>query len=340
MRRLLRVAWPVFTAGVIASCFGVDMGGGNAFTCAKDADCLSGRTCSSEGFCVGAASDAGGDAAVDSGGDAGQDADGGPADGDAGCAPETNNQLCARLGKTCGPVTANDNCGQQRVVPSCGQCNQPELCAANDRPNKCSVPSSCQRLPPGSASAVYTLQPTAADATFSAYCDTVTDGGGWMLVHTKGTPAFSPWSMQESTACSSSGTADCAARVPSAVTWTHALWRFAENNNVWVKWDRSAHADFASFLEGGAVSLSGAPVGGFTRNVNGVSTGPSTINEFWYSGGGYVSEVLAAGSDQWLNLWNGADSTNNYTSCEDGSLCGTKCVGGYCSASPVWLMVR
>ncbi len=46
------------------------------------------------------------------------------------CTPETDAELCARLSKTCGEVTAGDNCGTQRTVASCGTCTAPETCGA------------------------------------------------------------------------------------------------------------------------------------------------------------------------------------------------------------------
>lgn len=41
---------------------------------------------------------------------------------------ETDAQLCARLGKTCGQVTGLDNCGVSRTVLSCGTCPDGQTC--------------------------------------------------------------------------------------------------------------------------------------------------------------------------------------------------------------------
>lgn len=74
--------------------------------------------------------------AADAGSDAGPGADGGePADagppGDAGtCVPETDQALCARLGRTCGEYGGFDNCGASRVVPTCGTCDGGLTCRA------------------------------------------------------------------------------------------------------------------------------------------------------------------------------------------------------------------
>ena len=44
------------------------------------------------------------------------------------CIPETNTALCARLGKNCGSIVANDNCGVFRTVVTCGTCMAPQSC--------------------------------------------------------------------------------------------------------------------------------------------------------------------------------------------------------------------
>jgi YVTN family beta-propeller protein len=81
------------------------------------------------------------------GGNAGFGGTGG-AGGVGGCIPEPETSFCARLGKNCGTVTANDTCGARRTVPSCGTCNYPQTCGTN---NVCScAPESdaalCSRL--------------------------------------------------------------------------------------------------------------------------------------------------------------------------------------------------
>jgi hypothetical protein len=49
---------------------------------------------------------------------------------DAGCTPETDAQMCARLGKNCNAISESDNCGQPRSIPSCGECTGAEVCGA------------------------------------------------------------------------------------------------------------------------------------------------------------------------------------------------------------------
>ncbi|MDO8640795.1 MAG: MopE-related protein, partial [Nitrosarchaeum sp.] len=45
------------------------------------------------------------------------------------CQPESDSAFCARLGKTCGSVTATDNCGISRTVSSCGACFSGQKCS-------------------------------------------------------------------------------------------------------------------------------------------------------------------------------------------------------------------
>ena len=44
--------------------------------------------------------------------------------GGAGCTPETDSQICTRLGRICGTASATDNCGTART-PSCGAASRP-----------------------------------------------------------------------------------------------------------------------------------------------------------------------------------------------------------------------
>jgi hypothetical protein len=53
------------------------------------------------------------------------------------CSPESNGGFCARLGKTCGSVTASDNCGASRTVTSCGTCAAPQTCGGAGTANVC-----------------------------------------------------------------------------------------------------------------------------------------------------------------------------------------------------------
>jgi formylglycine-generating enzyme len=57
------------------------------------------------------------------------------------CTAETDAAFCARLGKTCGSVTANDNCGTSRTVAPCGTCTAPLVCGSNDVCSAASPPA-------------------------------------------------------------------------------------------------------------------------------------------------------------------------------------------------------
>ncbi len=56
------------------------------------------------------------------------------------CQPESNAQLCQRLGAGCGLLTAADNCGTQRTV-SCGTCTGTDSCGGGGVPNACGCTS-------------------------------------------------------------------------------------------------------------------------------------------------------------------------------------------------------
>ena len=55
------------------------------------------------------------------------------------CLQESNAAFCARLGKTCGSVTATDNCEAQRTS-TCGLCSGVQVCGDK---NSCIVPLTC-----------------------------------------------------------------------------------------------------------------------------------------------------------------------------------------------------
>jgi hypothetical protein len=56
---------------------------------------------------------------------------------DAGCTPETDRALCARLAKDCGTLAASDNCGTLRSSISCGACVAPKICGGASTANVC-----------------------------------------------------------------------------------------------------------------------------------------------------------------------------------------------------------
>ena len=165
-------------------------------------------------------------------------------------------------------------------------------------------------------------------------------GGGWMLVSTKVSPDFVPWKASSNTGCLKSTNADCASATPAKLAWDKAMWRFSTSTNYLLTFDTTAAAEFTSYLKGGNYSNNPA-VGGLTKYVNGVATGPQSVGAIHYYSANGISEAHS-GSDQWIDCWNGADGTNNYTDVEggDAGLRGTKCIAGYCKTAPIWLMVR
>jgi cytochrome c peroxidase len=58
-----------------------------------------------------------------------------------GCTSESNAAFCARLGATCGSLTATDNCGATRTVSSCGSCTSPQTCGGGGTANVCGAPA-------------------------------------------------------------------------------------------------------------------------------------------------------------------------------------------------------
>ncbi|HYV49814.1 MAG TPA: kelch repeat-containing protein [Myxococcaceae bacterium] len=101
--------------------------------------------------------------------------------------PECNEapaQLCSRLGKNCGPVTATDVCGVDRTV-TCGACANPQTCGGAGTPNVCACPPEtdaafCARL--GTQCGTATALDTCGIARSVPSCGTCTGpqtcGGG------------------------------------------------------------------------------------------------------------------------------------------------------------------
>jgi hypothetical protein len=81
--------------------------------------------------------DTGGDQATSSSGNPDAADDAPQATPDA-CIPETDQEMCARLGKDCDPFSGLDNCGQARSIASCGVCGPFLVCGAS-LPNVCPV---------------------------------------------------------------------------------------------------------------------------------------------------------------------------------------------------------
>jgi len=176
---------------------------------------------------------------------------------------------------------------------------------------------------------------------YQAVCDLTTEGGGWTLVGTKTTYSYNFFGGSVNYSCAAGATADCSSAIPSGlVPYTTAMWRFSDNTNQYVMLDRvSASSTTLNWLAGvtGSGDCYSAP--GWTKVVGGTRTGLYTMTCFYtYSGNG-ISEGHHV-SDQWLDLWNTTDGSNNYTSTDDNTINGCKCIAGVCRNQTVWLMVR
>ena len=181
----------------------VDCGGACAAKCADGKACVVTADCTS-GVCTanvcaaptwGDTGKNGGEADVDCGGAcAAKCGDGKACAANADC----SSGVCG-ANNTCSAPTCADNIknGAETDVDcggaACGSCAIGKACGAGSdctggvcTGNVCALATSCKTLlagHPGLASGVYTLDPDGAGAkpSFQAYCDMVSDGGGWTL---------------------------------------------------------------------------------------------------------------------------------------------------------------
>ena len=178
-----------------------------------------------------------------------------------------------------------------------------------------------------------------------------TERGGWTLVATKITPGFVFIKSVFSAVAAATKNTDAASHIhPSMGNWKEVMFRFADVDTIRLIYNRKAGApnkdkeEFDKFLMGKSMKLI-KNVNGFYKyspadNKRNPSVGFVTISPlfFWSSNG--ISEVHS-GTDKWLDMWSGAESSNKYIYSDDSRGRGTKCIAGYCYLNkPIWVMVR
>ena len=128
------------------------------------------------------------------------------------------------------------------------------------------------------------------------------------------------------------------------------MFRFADVDTIRVIYNRKAGApnkdkeEFDKFLMGKSMLLT-KHVNGFYKyspaeNKRNPSVGFATISSFLLNSKVGISEDHS-GTDKWLDMWDGADGSNNYIYSDDSRARGTKGIVGYCYLNkPIWVMVR
>ncbi|KAL9982665.1 hypothetical protein ACROYT_G004736 [Oculina patagonica] len=203
-------------------------------------------------------------------------------------------------------------------------------------------------------SGFYWIDPNggSTDDSFQAFCDMETERGGWTLVATKVSSRFIFIKTSFSTVAAKTKYADAASHIhPDMEDWKEVMFRFADVNTIRVIYNRKAGApqnnkeEFEKLLMGKSASMD--------KNVFGFyKYSPADHNKRTPAVGFATISLLAVylkygisenhgGTDKWLDMWSGADSTNNYVTSDDSRARGTKCIAGYCYLNkPIWVMVR
>ena len=179
-----------------------------------------------------------------------------------------------------------------------------------------------------------------------------TERGGWTLVATKVSPSFLFIKTVFSPSAAKTTHADAASHIhPGMGDWEEVMFRFGDVNTIRVIYNRKAGApqnektEFEKFLMGTSASLCKKVYGFYKyspgdRNKRTPSVGYAAISRLCFYSGNGISEGFE-GTDKWLNMWSGADGSNNYITSDDSKALGTKCIAGYCYLNkPIWVMVR
>lgn len=187
---------------------------------------------------------------------------------------------------------------------------------------------------------------------FQAFCDMTTENGGWTLVSNKVSPDFLFITSTFSGQAAQLTKANSASRIhPSMGDWTEVMFRFSDSSDVRLIYNRKAGApskekqEFENFLMGVSTET--------IRNVHGFykyspadggnrtpAVGFATVSRLHFYSSRMISEDHR-GTDKWLDMWNGAESSNNYIYSDNSKARGTKCIAGYCYLNkPIWFMVR
>ena len=179
-----------------------------------------------------------------------------------------------------------------------------------------------------------------------------TESGGWTLVSTKVSSDFLFITSTFSGQAAQQTNANSGSRIhPDMGDWTEVMFRFSVGSDVWLIYNRKAGApskekqEFENFLMGASATTRSnvqgfykySPADGGNRTP---AVGFATFNNLNCDSGSMISEDHS-GTDKWLDMWTGADSSNNYIYSDNSKALGTKCIAGYCYLNkPIWFMVR
>ena len=171
-----------------------------------------------------------------------------------------------------------------------------------------------------------------------------TERGGWTLVATKVSPSFVFIKTVFSSVASATKKRDAASHIhPSMWNWKEVMFRFADVDTIRLIYNRKAGApnkdkeEFDKFL---IKHVNGFYKYSSAENKRNPSVGFATISSFHFYSNAGISEDHS-GTDKWLDMWSGAEGSNNYIYSDDSRAWGTKCIAGYCYLNkPIWVMVR